>query len=122
MTTSLSDSPAAKNRVAGTAATVAAACALACGICCVLPFALPAAILAVAGGALAWFGGIMPWVTDFAIVAVAGAWVWVGYQSLRTKRRPALSTLITMGFATALLAAALLWPLYEDFVVGLLRH
>ena len=121
MTTPLSESP-PKNRVAGTTATVVAACALACGICCVLPFALPAAALAVFGGALAWFGEIMPWMTIAAIVAVAGAWLWVGYQSLKTKRRAALSTLITMGAATALLAAAVLWPRYEEFVVRLLRH
>jgi hypothetical protein len=122
VTTPIAKSPPSKNRVAGTAATVAAACALACGICCVLPFALPAAVLAVAGGALAWFGGIMPWMTIAAIISVAGAWIWVGYQSFKTKRRAALSTLITMGVATALLVAAVLWPRYEDFVVGLLRH
>lgn len=40
------------------AAGVAAAGALVCAACCVLPFALPAAVLAVAGGALAWLASV----------------------------------------------------------------
>jgi Flp pilus assembly protein TadB len=73
----------------------------------VLPFALPAAILAVSGGFLAWFGRLMPWVTAVAFIAVAVGWLWVMVQTVRSRRRPALSTLLTMSAATLLLVAAL---------------
>jgi hypothetical protein len=114
--------PRPKTRVAGAAAAIAATGALACGMCCVLPFALPAAILAVSGGALAWFAGLMPWLTAIAMLAVAGGWLWVALLTQRARRRPALSTLLTMGASTVLLTAALVWPLLEGPIVGLLRR
>ena len=45
-----------------------------------------------------------------AVVAVAGAWTWVGWQSLRSWAWPAPSTLYVMGSATALTAVAMMWP------------
>jgi hypothetical protein len=117
---SISSHPA--NRVVGATAAIAATGALACGVCCVLPFALPAAMLAMSGGVLAWFAGIMPWAIGIALVAVAGGWTWVGAQTVRTRRRPALATLLTMAAATAMLAASLAWPHFEGAVAGLLRQ
>jgi hypothetical protein len=111
-----------KNRVVGATAAIAATGALACSVCCVLPFALPAAILATSGGVLAWLGSATPWVTTIAVVAVTGAWMWVGIQSVRAMRRPALSTLRTMAAASAMLVAALAWPHFEESIVGLLRR
>lgn len=95
-----------------TAATLATG-AVACGACCVLPFALPAAMLAGTGGVLAWFVSMRPWMTGLAVLAVVGAWAWIGWQTRQTRRRPAASTVLVMIAATALLAAAVLWPLIE---------
>lgn len=116
------DSPAQpRSRVAGGAAAVVALSALACGVCCVLPFALPAAILAMSGGVLAWFAGARGWMTALAAVAVGGAWLWIGVQTFRTRRRPARSTLLTLTVATAILALAVAWPGIEPIVVAWLK-
>lgn len=109
-------------RVAGATAVVVAGGALACGVCCVLPFALPAAALAMSGGALAWFGGLYSWMTAVAVVAVFASWVWIGWSSLRTRRRPGRSTWITMIGATLVLTGALAWPHLEGAVITLLRR
>jgi hypothetical protein len=109
-------------KVARCAAAIAATGALACGVCCVLPFALPAAVLAVSGGVLAWFGSLMPWATAAAVVVVVAGWSWIAVQSVRVRRLPAASTLLMMGFATALLLAALAWPRLEGLIFALLRH
>lgn len=94
----------AASALAMTAATGAAVCAA----CCVLPFALPAAALAGLGSVLALLAGALAWVTALAVVAVAGAWTWVGWQSLRSRARPASSTLYVLGSATALTAVAMM--------------
>jgi hypothetical protein len=109
--------PQQRSRVAGGAAAVVALGALACGVCCVLPFALPAAILATSGSVLAWFAGAHGWMTALAAAAVAGAWFWIGAQTLRMRRRPARSTLLTLAVATAILALAVAWPGIESIVV-----
>ncbi len=114
-------SPGVTNRVVGTTAVIAATGALACGVCCVLPFALPAAIVALTGGAMAWWGSMMPLVRDLAIGAVAVGWLWVGLQSYRTNRRPAVSTIAVMILATAMLAGALAWPHFEGQIIGMIR-
>jgi hypothetical protein len=108
-------------RVAGATAAVVATGALACGVCCVLPFALPAAVLALSGGVLAWFSGLYHWMTLVAIAAVIGSWAWIGWQSWRTRKRPARSTAVTMVLATGVLAAAIAWPQLEGPVTHLLR-
>jgi hypothetical protein len=107
-------------RIARAAAAITATGAVACGVCCVLPFALPAAILAVSGGFLAWFGSLMPWVTAVAFIAVAVGWFWVVAQSIHIRRRPAFSTLLTMSAATVLLVAAFAWPHLEKLIFALL--
>lgn len=104
-------------RAAGLTAVTLATGALACGACCVLPFALPAAMLAGAGGLLAWFAGARGSVTGLAILAVIGAWGWIAWQTARTRRRAAASTLYVMAAATALTAIAMLWPLIEPHLV-----
>jgi hypothetical protein len=104
-------------RAAGGAALVAAAAALGCAVCCALPFALPAAALAVSGSVLAVFAHAAPGLAVLAAIAVAGAWAWVGVQSLRSRRRPASSTLITLLAATVALGLALAWPAVETLVV-----
>src|SRR5262249_39022443 len=92
-------------RIVGASAAVAAMGAFACGVCCVLPFALPAAVLAVSGGVLGWFAKATPWAMRIALLAVLGGWIWVAIQTVRTKRRPARSTLLTLGVATGVFAA-----------------
>jgi hypothetical protein len=100
-------------KAAGLTAVTLATGAVACGACCVLPFALPAAVLAGAGGVLAWFANMHVWITGLAILAVIGAWGWIAWQTRRTRCWPAASTLYGMVAATALTALAMLWPLIE---------
>ena len=108
-------------KIAGAAAALAATGALACGACCVMLFALPAAMLAVSGGVLGWFGSMEPLMTLVALAAVVVAWAWVALHTIRTRRRPTRSTLLTMGAASILLTAALAWPLFERPLFVLLR-
>jgi hypothetical protein len=109
------------DRVVGAAAALAATGALACSVCCVLPFALPAALLAVSGGVIGWFAKATPWATGLALLAVAGGWTWVLMDSVRTRRKPARSTLLTLGLATAVFAAAAIWWHFEREIIHLLR-
>jgi hypothetical protein len=106
-----------------TAGAVAVACAtgaVTCAAGCVLPFALPAVALAGVGSILSWLAGAYVWITGVAIVAVAGAWGRICLESIRSRARPARSTLYVVGVATALLASALLWPLIEPQLVAAL--
>src|SRR5262249_20250158 len=91
---------ASTDRLVGTSAALASAGALVCGVCCALPFALPAAALAVGGGVVSWFAKATPWAMRIAVLAMLAGWAWVIVQSVRTRRRPATSTLLTLGFAT----------------------
>ena len=111
----------AGSKAAGVTAMTLSTGAVACGVCCVLPFALPAAVLASTGPLLAWLVGIHKWVTVLAILAVVGAWGWVAWQSRRTRKRPAPSTLVMMTLSTTLLAVAVLWPLIEKPLIRMLR-
>lgn len=95
--------------------------AVACGVCCVLPFALPATLLASTGTLLAWIVSMHLWVTVLAILSVSGAWGWIAWQSRRTRRRPAGSTLVMMAGSTVLLTVAVLWPLIERPLISMLR-
>jgi hypothetical protein len=106
-------------KAAGLTAVTIATGAVACGACCVLPFALPAAALAGTGSILALLANAHAWVTGLAILAVIGAWSWIAWQTVRTRRSPAASTLYVMA-ATALLAVAVLWPVIEPHVVRVL--
>ena len=111
----------AGSKAAGAAAMTLSTGAVACGVCCVLPFALPATILASTGPLLAWLVGVHKWVTVLAIFAVLGAWAWIAWQSGRTRRRPATSTLVMMGLSTTLMTVAVLWPLIEKPLIRMLR-
>ena len=113
----MSDAAENNNKVAGTASTAAVACA----VCCVLPLALPAATLATVGGTLALFAGAYRWLAPLAVLAVVAAWIWVGYQSRTSRKRPARSTLVIMVIATAMMVLAMLWPLIESSIVAVLR-
>ena len=72
-------------------------------------FRLPAAALAGLGSVLALLAGALAWVTALAVVTVAGAWAWVGWQSFRSRGPAGPSTLYVMGGATALTAVAVMW-------------
>lgn len=108
-------------KAAGIAAMTLATGAVACGACCVLPFALPAAMLAGGGSILALVAKAHLWVTALAIVGVIGAWGWIAWQTARSRRSPAVSTLAAMVGATVLLSIAALWPLIERPLIGMLR-
>jgi hypothetical protein len=109
------------SKAAGVTAVTLSTGALACGVCCVLPFALPATVLASTGAVLAWFVKIQVWAKILAVLSVVGAWSWIAWQSRRTRRRPAVSTLVMMGIATAILTVSMLWPLVEKPIIRLLR-
>lgn len=108
-------------KAAGVTAMTLSTGALACGVCCVLPFALPATMLASTGALLALFAKIQLWAKIVAVLSVVGAWGWIAWQSRRTHRKPAISTLVMMGAATMLLTVATLWPLLEKPLIRMLR-
>ena len=112
--------PKGRRAVGAVAATVSVT-ALACGVCCVLPFAIPAAMLGSVGGVLAWFSHAYGWMTPVACAAVIAGWLWVGYQSRRSGKRPARATLLVMGFATVMMGLAYMWPMLEGLVGALVR-
>lgn len=109
------------SRFASTAATTTAIGAIACGVCCVLPFALPAVVLAGTGGVIAWFGQAFWGALYSAGVLVTIAWAWVAVSSIRTRRRPAPSTIRAMLVATVALGVALIWPTLEPHILRALR-
>ena len=109
------------SKAAGVTAVTLSTGAVACGVCCVLPFALPATILASTGSLLALLVKMHVWVTILAILSVVGAWGWIAWQTRRTRRKPAISTLFTMGASTMLLTVAVLWPLLEKPIIRMLR-
>lgn len=102
-----------RDRIPGAAAAAAGAAALACGVCCVLPLALPAAAMTAAGGTVAMFADAYPWALAVSVVLTAAGWLWVFWESARTRRRPATSTLRIMAVATLLVGLALSWPRLE---------
>jgi hypothetical protein len=109
------------SKAAGVTAVTLSTGAVACGVCCVLPFALPATVLASTGSLLALFVKLHVWVTILAVLSVVGAWGWIAWQTRRTRRKPAISTLFTMGASTMLLTVAVLWPLLEKPIIRMLR-
>jgi hypothetical protein len=106
----------------GPAVAIVSTAALACGVCCVLPFALPAAVLALGGGVLAWFASAYGLMKYVSVAAVAGGWIWVATQSVRTKKRPARTTLTTMIGASVILLLALLWPKAAGVIVSMMTR
>jgi hypothetical protein len=106
----------AKGSRAAKAAIVAVGTAAACTACCVLPFTLPAVILANVGSIITLVDHAHGWMTWLAVVAVAGAWVWIGRQAIRTRIKPAASTLSMMVIATVVMTLAASWPLLKPTV------
>jgi hypothetical protein len=109
--------PKPKSNGAAKTALIVAGTAAACTACCVLPVALPAIVLANIGGVIALLDHAHGWVTWIAVAAVAGAWIWIGRQSLTTRTRPAISTLAMMGVATVVITLAASWPLIKPTVL-----
>lgn len=107
-------------RIVAATAVAAATGAAACAVGCVLPFALPAVAMAGAGGVIAWLVRAQGWMMVVALIAVAGGWTWIGWQSVRCKARPAATMLCAMAGATFLLGLAAVWPRIEPVVIGLL--
>lgn len=110
------------NKAASAVALTASTAAFACGICCVLPFAVPAAILGSMGGVLAWFAAAYAWLTPIALIAVAAGWAWIRYQSWHTRRCPARLTVLAMTFATVMMVAAWIWPMFEATATAFIRR
>jgi hypothetical protein len=108
--------PTATKAASLTAMTLATG-AVACVACCVLPLALPAVVLAGIGSVLALVANAHSWATTLAMTALVGAWGWIGWETLRTRCRPAASTLYLMAAATILSVVAVLWPAIEPQLV-----
>jgi hypothetical protein len=110
------------DRITRVAAVSSATAAVACGVCCVLPFAFPALALTAVGTVFALFAHIYWWALVAAIAAVSAGWLWVGWQSLSTRKRPAITTVRAMAGASLLLVVALSWPIMEPHVIGFFKH
>lgn len=105
--------------MAGAAAATAFAAA-ACTACCILPFTLPAALLAFAGGSIAVLDHAHGWATGLAIAMVGSAWLWIGWQAWKTRRRISSRTILVMALATFLTGTTAAWPLLEPAVFNVL--
>lgn len=118
----MNETRAPANKAASAVAVTTSTAALACGICCVLPFAVPAAILGSMGGVLAWLAAAYAWLTPIALFAVAAGWGWIGYQSWRARRSPARLIVLAMTFATVMMVAAWIWPMFEATATAFVRR
>ncbi len=101
-------------------AAATAIAAVACTACCILPLTLPPVIVGSVGGILALLDHAQGWVSRLAALIVIGAWIWIGWQLFRQKRRmtgPVAALMIT---ATLLAGVATAWPLLEPCVFGTL--
>ncbi len=105
---------------AASAAAMTALAAAACTACCLLPFTLPAVIFAGAGGFIAMLDHAHGWVTRLAVFVVLCAWLWIGWQVRKTRRRATRLTVAMMILATLLTAAAASWPVLEPFAFNAL--
>ncbi len=105
---------------AASAAAMTALAAAACTACCLLPFTLPAVILAGAGGFIAMLDHAHGWVTRLAVLVVICAWLWIGWQVRKTRRRATHFSVVMMVLATMLTAAAVSWPVLEPIAFNAL--
>ncbi len=95
--------------------------AMACAACCVLPVAFPAIALAGGGAVLVWIDAATKVVIVAALLSVIGAWGWVIYRARSTGKRTAKATLLMMRIATTVLALGLAFPVYEPFIIKLIK-
>jgi hypothetical protein len=109
------------SRAAGVTAMTLSTGAVACGACCVLPFTLPATVLASTGSLLSSFVHMHWWITTFSVLAVMVAWGWIAWQTRRTGRKPAYSTLFMMTASTIFMTISVMWPLIEKPLIRALR-
>ena len=79
-------------------------------------------VLAGTGAVLAWFAKIQMWAKIVAVLSVLFAWGWIAWQSRRTRRKPALSTLVMMVTATTLLTVSMLWPCSKSLSSAYCAH
>lgn len=122
LTASPTNAGSTETAVGVTATLTSSASILSCAACCVLPLALPAAALAGAGATLSWFESASPWLRAASLVIVLVAWWMVWWQSARTGKSAARSTIILIGIATVLTIFSLLWePFIEGPLIQLLR-
>ena len=109
------------SKTAGVAAITLSTGAVACGACCVLPFTLPATVLASTGSLLSSFVHMHWWITALSVLAVVAAWGWIAWQTRRTGRKPAFSTLFMMAASTIFMTISVMWPLIEKPLIRALR-
>jgi hypothetical protein len=103
-----------------TAVALTSSGVVACGACCLLPVALPAAVLGGTGGILALLASVHSSLTTLGVFAVVGAWIWIGWQTMRSRLLPSIVTLVVVGVATMLAAVAAFWPSIEPHILDAL--
>ena len=101
-------------------AAATAIAAVACTACCILPLTLPPVIVGSVGGILALLDHAQGWVSELAALIVIAAWIWIGWQLFRQKRRMTWPVAGLMIMATLLVGVATAWPLLEPCVFGAL--
>lgn len=112
------DKPVERHSPRAAAATALAAAG--CIACCILPLTLPPVIVGGVGGLFALLGHAHGWVSRLAGLIVVAAWIWIGWQVVRQKRRmtgPAAALMIS---ATLLAGVAIAWPLLEPLAYSTL--
>lgn len=115
------DNASTVDKAAPRAALATSGGALACAACCVLPVAFPAIALAGGGAVLVWIDAATKVTFVAALLSVIGAWGWVLYRARSTGKRTAKATLLMMQIATAVLALGLAFPIYEPFLINLIK-
>ncbi len=115
------ESPGMMDKAAPRAALATSGSAMACVACCVLPVAFPAIALAGGGAMLVWIDAATKMMFVAALLSVIGAWGWVIYRARSTGKRTAKTTLLMMQIATAVLALGLAFPVYEPFIIKLIK-
>ena len=116
-----SESPGIMDKAAPRTALATSGGAMACAACCVLPVAFPAIALAGGGAVLIWIDAATKVMFVAALLSVIGAWGWVIYRARSTGKRTAKATRLMMQVATAVLALGLAFPVYEPFLIKLIK-
>ena len=115
------ETPGMMDKAAPRTALATSGGAMACAACCVLPVAFPAIALAGGSAVLVWIDAATKVMFIAALLSVIGAWGWVIYRARSTGKRTARTTLLMMQIATAVLALGLAFPVYEPFLIKLIK-